>query len=88
MLGRIEALINPERAAKHKHVLDAWRNIRENHKELTQKTLLLLRHPDATEAQVLQVRDVYRNSYERVKMAQQHMRERYGNRVWIDDIGG
>lgn len=89
MLDRIEALFErgPEKAEKFRKARESWQQLRENHQKLVANVLKLMRHPDATDAQVLECRRIYRDSYARVKDAQKHMREKYGNRSWIEDIG-
>lgn len=56
-----------------------WRSMRDHHEQIERKVLELLRHPDATIEQVMEVRRVYMSSYERMCKAQEAMLNKFGN---------
>lgn len=60
-------------------VLQTWRNMRENHENLKRHVLELLRHPEATDEHIKEVRETYIKAHQSMMRAQNHLIDRYGN---------
>ena len=56
-----------------------WRDMRKAHEHLECKVLEILRHPEATSEQLLEVARVYRDSYKKMCAAQEAMLSKFGN---------
>ena len=65
--------------SKKIEIMQAWRNMRDNHENLKRHVLELLRHPEATTEHIKTAREAYIKSHESMVRAQNKLVDTYGN---------